>query len=256
MLQYIAQMTQEDHPLLHRLGRRIRSARIRRAWSIRLLAERSGVSPRFLTSLEAGKGNISVVRLAAVCEALEIPLHQVFQPGAEERHIIALVGLRGAGKTTIGQTLAQELNIPFTDLDHEVEKRAGLTLGEIFALHGESYYRKLERDTLETYLAETERGILSTGGGVVTAPDTWKRITERCATVWLQATPEEHMVRVLTQGDDRPMAGRENAMEELRALLRSREHLYREAAIHLSTSQKSIAEVVQQLAGQLTPATA
>ena len=235
--------------LLQHLGNRVRHLRKARQWSIRELAEQSGVSPRFLTSLEAGQGNISVARLYQVAMALNEPLHGFFQePETGDAGWIALVGLRGAGKTTIGQHLAKRLCVPFIELDTRIEDEAGMSLGEVFSLHGEEYYRRLERETLARVLRDEPSGILATGGGIVSAPDSLALLRSHCATVWLRATPGEHMERVLQQGDQRPVRGRANAMAELRTLLRSREHLYRQAQLHVSTSGKTIPDTVEEVA--------
>ena len=245
--------TQE--PILEVIASRIRGARLGRKWSIRELAERSGVSPRFLTSLETGQGNISVVRLHHVAEALGLALHEVFAPEQEApRGVVALVGLRGAGKTTLGQNLAQRLNLPFRELDKLIEAEAGLSLGELFSLHGEEYYRRLERDTLDQFLKNNEQAVLSTGGGIVTHSASLELLTERCTVVWLSASPAEHMQRVLSQGDQRPMRGRTDAMTELQALLRSREHLYRQAHIHVENSQRTIEESAEELMNKVRDA--
>lgn len=241
----------EKHPLLEQLASRIREARNRRKWSIRLLAEKSGVSPRFLTTLESGAGNISVVRLAAVCEALHLPLHELFAPKTQKKGVIALVGLRGAGKSTVGRALGKHLSLSFTELDSLIEEEAGMSLSQVFSLHGEAYYRRLEHDTLQSYLAHNQSGILSTGGGIVTHDSSLQLLTRECTTIWLQASPEEHMNRVLNQGDSRPVAGRSNAMDELRDLLSTREHLYQQAELHISTSQRPLHDSLQDLMMQL-----
>ena len=141
--------------VLATLGRRTRAARLARGWTLREVAERSGVSSRFLVQLEAGEGNISVRRLAEVARTLGTTPSALLAPDeANDPHIIALLGLRGAGKTTIGKRLARRRRLPFVELDRRIEQAADLSLGEIFALHGEDYYRRLEREVLQRVLAE------------------------------------------------------------------------------------------------------
>jgi len=240
------------HPILQKIAQRIKGARSERKWSIRELAERSGVSPRFLTTLESGEGNISVVRLSDVCDALGIPLHDIFAPAPDlSRGVIALVGLKGAGKSTLGKAFAAQQDMAYSELDELIEEEAGMSLGEVFSLHGEEYYRRMELEALQNYLSRHDRGVLSTGGGIVTHDKSWELLSDQCITVWLHASPEEHMERVLQQGDQRPVKGRANAMDELRLLLQSRERLYRKAHIHISTSHRppmeSVTELVQEV---------
>jgi len=240
-MQYIAQMNDLDRTLfLRTLGQRIREQRQLMRKTLREVASDSGVSLRFLTSLEAGEGNISVVKLAQVCSALRLPMHSLFdfETGDSQAGIVALLGLRGAGKSTIGAMLAEKTGRPFFELDELIEETAGLQLAEIFSLHGESYYRKVEREALEALIENTPHAILATGGGIVTEEDTFQLLRNRCVTVWLRAQPEDHMSRVLAQGDQRPIAGRPHAMTELKTLLTSREKLYGQAAFVVDTSDQ------------------
>jgi XRE family aerobic/anaerobic benzoate catabolism transcriptional regulator len=154
--------------------------------------------------------------------------------------VIALLGLRGAGKTTIGRRLARRLRVPFIELDRRIERAAGLTVGEIFSLHGEEYYRRLERQALEAILDAGRPVVLATGGGLVTSPDTYTLLRRRALTIWLRAQPEDHWNRVVQQGDRRPMADHPQAMAELRRLLASRESLYAEATHTIDTSRLGI----------------
>ena len=212
------------------------------------LARRAGVSPRFLVQLEKGEGNISVGRLAEVCHTLELSLSDLFQgigPGRPNK--IALVGLRGAGKSTVGPRLAQQLSCPFVELDERVEEKAGMTLREIFELRGESHYRMLEREVLESVLRDSGEIVIAAGGSVVTASDTWRRLQEGTRTVWLMASPASHLERVRAQGDLRPMRGRPNALAELEAILDERSGLYAQADLHLDTDGLGIDGVVKAL---------
>ena len=178
-------------------------------WTLKDIALRSGVSCRFLTDLEAGRGNISVGRLSHVARALDIPLVALFPSEEEERPIVALVGLRGAGKSTVGSALGRSLKIPFVELDAFIEKQSNLSLAELFSLHGEAYYKRLAYDILLNMLSQDDPVVVATGGSVVTDPETWQLLKRRTHTVWLKATPEDHWKRVLGQGDTRPMANRD-----------------------------------------------
>src|SRR5437588_402385 len=183
-------MTREHQVLLSAVGAAVRRLRDDRGLSRRELAGRSGVSERFLAELESGQGNISVARLQDVARALGSSAGELLfsaQHERNDRRIVALVGLRGAGKTTIGRALADRLRVPFVELDALVEKDAGLPLGAIFQLHGEAYYRRLAREVLTRFLAETDAAVLATGGGIVTDPGSFRLLQKRCRTVWLQA---------------------------------------------------------------------
>ena len=153
---------------------------------------------------------------------------------------IALIGLRGAGKSTLGSKLAAELHVPFIELDQEIEKETGMPLAEIFSLYGQAGYRAIEKRTLERVLGESERAIISVGGGIVSEKETYDYLLEHCYTIWLKAHPEEHMSRVIAQGDFRAMAGSDRAMEDLRRILESREPLYRKADACVDTSGEPV----------------
>ena len=234
--------------VLRTIGQRVRTRRLERGATLREIAERSGVSPRFLVQLEAGNGNISVRRLADVARALDIPLAELVTPPAEAREpVVALLGLRGAGKTTIGRRVARRLRVPFVELDHRIERAANLTLAELFSLHGEEYYRRLERDVLQSVLTEDRPMVLATGGGIVTSADTYALLRRSAITVWLRATPEDHWNRVLRQGDRRPMADHPQAMSDLRALLAGREPLYAAAAHKVLTTGRTVDDIVDEV---------
>jgi XRE family transcriptional regulator, aerobic/anaerobic benzoate catabolism transcriptional regulator len=235
--------------VLHTVASRVRDARQTRKLTIRDLAQRSGVSVRFLIQLESGTGNISVKRLADLAHALEVPTADLLRDDTHtERRSIALLGLRGAGKTTIGKQLARTLHVRFIELDRRIEKAADMSLGEIFSLYGEEHYRRLERETLGRLLAENRPTVLATGGGIVTSPDTYAMLKHGAVTVWLRATPEDHWNRVVSQGDRRPMADHPQAMADLRALLASRESLYASADHTIDTSGRTVKAVVADLA--------
>jgi XRE family aerobic/anaerobic benzoate catabolism transcriptional regulator len=239
-----------DHAgLLTDIGSKVRSRRTSMGWTLREIADRSGVSSRFLSDLESGKGNISVSRLADVARALDVPLISLIPSEKEETPAtVSLVGLRGAGKSTIGRSLAKHLGIRFLELDGLIEKEANLSLAELFALHGEAYYKRLAYDVLLRMLARNESVIIATGGSVVTDAETWQLLKRRTHTVWIKATPEDHWKRVLGQGDTRPMANRASAMSELRAILAQRAPLYAEASQTIDTASLRVTEAVKQIA--------
>jgi len=166
---------------------------------------------------------------------------------------IALIGLRGAGKSTIGAKLATKLGLRFVELDAAIERAAGLTLSEIFQIHGEGYYRRLERETLMGLLADGDGMVVATGGSIVNDKETYKLLRRRAVTVWLKARPEDHWNRVIQQGDQRPMAQHPHAMSELRALLAARERLYAEAEHVIDTTRLDVDAAVDKLTRELAP---
>ena len=245
--------------LLAGIGSSVRAAREERGLSRRGLSERCGVSERFLADLESGQGNISIARLAEVAKALgtsaSLLLAAAEGEGANGESargpLVALVGLRGAGKSAIGRRVAEHLGVPFFEQDQLVERAAGLSLSDIFSLHGEAYYRRLAREVLARFLSETEAGVLATGGGVVTDREAYRLLQKRCTTIWLRAAPEDHWQRVLQQGDTRPGDASADAKSELRALLQAREPLYAQAGVTIDTSrlglEGAIKEVVKRI---------
>lgn len=272
--------------VLRDMGDRVRALRDGQSLARRALAEMSGVSERFLAELEGGKGNISVARLADVAAALkstpaallaesELPAGgeggalragvAALLDGRSEAElrevrawlsarftvtagpVVALLGVRGAGKSTIGARLAKRLGLPFHELDALIEEAAGLTLAEIFELHGEAYYRRLERETLSSLLATSQGAVLATGGSLVSDRESFRLLKRRSVTVWLKARAEDHWNRVLQQGDQRPMAKNPHAMQELRALLSAREKQYAEADHVIDTSRVTVAGAVAEL---------
>lgn len=238
--------------LLPTLGARLRQRRHDKDLTQAALADQAGVSPRFLVALEKGEGNISVERLAAVCAVLDLPLEQLFRglgPGGPAK--LALVGMRGAGKSTIGAAAAGRLQIAFVELDRLVEEEAGMSLSEVFELRGEAGYRLIEGRVLDRALARPGAAILATGGSLVTAPDTWGRLRSRARTVWLQASPAAHLQRVLDQGDTRPTRGRPAARQELEALLAGRAPLYGQADHILHTEELGLEGTITALVSLL-----
>jgi XRE family transcriptional regulator, aerobic/anaerobic benzoate catabolism transcriptional regulator len=237
--------------LLQRVGARVRGEREHRGWSRRELSRACGVSERFLAQLEAGEGNISLVRFAEVAAALgTTPAALLAEPARAGERPIALLGLRGAGKSTIGAALAKRLRVPFVELDQRIEAAAELTLGEIFELHGEAYYRRLEHEVLSELLGRPERGepmVLATGGSIVNDHANYALLRDRCRTVWLRARPADHWNRVIKQGDQRPMKANPHAFAELEALLAARAELYGECDVAIDTSGVGIDTVVARV---------
>ena len=198
--------------------------------------------------MEAGTGNISLRRLDELARAFTLSAAALLsEDDGDAPRMIALLGLRGAGKTTIGKQLARRMRLPFVELDRRIEKAADMSLGELFSLYGEEYYRRLERDTLARVLAEQRPMVLATGGGIVASPETYAILKKSAVTVWLRASPEDHWNRVVSQGDRRPMADHPQAMADLRALLASREPLYARAAHTIQTSNRTVDEIVDEL---------
>jgi XRE family transcriptional regulator, aerobic/anaerobic benzoate catabolism transcriptional regulator len=266
--------------LLALVGVRVRSARARMGLSRRALAEKSGVSQRYLAQLESGQGNISIGLLLRVAEALDFRIEWLVgeedpwtseivmvsslmrsatakqrqhvievllpeNPRVKRANRIALIGLRGAGKSTLGRLVGTELGLPFKELNEDIEEAGGMPAGEVMALYGLEGYRYLERQSLERMVALYNRVVLAAAGGIVSQPETFNYLLQNFHTVWLKAKPEEHMARVRGQGDERPMAGNPDAMDELRSILKSREALYARAEAHIDTSNSTLEESLQ-----------
>jgi XRE family aerobic/anaerobic benzoate catabolism transcriptional regulator len=237
---------------LSRLGERVRAWRSEQGMTRKALSQASGVSERYLAQLEAGEGNISVLLLRKVARAMGVPVEDLVREENSPEKSIALIGLRGAGKSTLGARLAESMKLPFVELDREVEKEAGAALGEVFAMYGQDAFRRFERRALERVLAQHERAVIATGGSLVTDPGTYKMLLERCVCIWLKASPEEHMARVIAQGDMRPFKGRSAALEEIRKLLADRDRLYARADLTVDTSGKTLKQTLTELRNALT----
>lgn len=268
--------------LMRLVGERVKQERKARRLARRELSERSGVSPRYLAQLESGEGNISIGLLQKVAIALEQPV-ETFLRLAPARSVeadyvaslyrradastrtrimdildpdrmreqkaerICLVGLRGAGKSTLGTRVSDKLELPFVELNTAIEERAGIPIGEIIALYGQEGFRQLEADTIEEVIASHKKVVVAAAGGIVSEDATYQQVLARFHTVWVRTTPSEHMERVKAQGDTRPMAGNPQAMIQLREILKTREAFYEQADHELDTNGKSVAESVSDL---------
>jgi len=274
------------NPLLAALGDRVRNLRAQRGLTRKAVAISAGVSERHLANLEYGIGNASILVLQQVAGALHCSLAELVgdvttsspewllirellenrsetdlrrvrlalgellgtasvDPARHRR--IALVGLRGAGKSTLGQMLADDLELPFVELSREIEKLAGCSVREIHDLYGTNAYRRYERRALEETIQIYSEVVIATPGGIVSDPATFNELLAHCTTVWLQAAPEEHMGRVAAQGDTRPMAASKEAMEDLRRILNGRAAFYSKADLSVDTSGKTLAQSFQAL---------
>jgi XRE family aerobic/anaerobic benzoate catabolism transcriptional regulator len=246
-------LSKRAEKVIRRVGERVRALRKERGYTVKDLAKRANISPRFYAQLEAGQANIAIGRLALVADALQVSLEALV---AEDQRptAVALLGLRGGGKSTMGPRLAEALQLEFVELDARIEDEAGLSLTEIFSLHGEDYYRRLETQCLHQLLDSESPAVIALSGGVVHNSDAFERIQRDCSTIWLKANPEDHMQRVIDQGDHRPVADRENAMADLRTLLAQREPLYRQAQITVDTSDLNVDAALSSIAPALTDA--
>jgi XRE family aerobic/anaerobic benzoate catabolism transcriptional regulator len=241
----------QDAAYLSQLGNRVREWRAAHGTTRKDLAAASGISERYLAQLESGAGNISILLLRKVARAMSVPVESLVRESAADARPIALLGLRGAGKSTLGARLAEALHLPFVELDREVEKEAGAKLGEVFSMYGQDAFRRFERRALERVLSSDAKAVIATGGSLVTDAGTYEMLLERCRCVWLKASPDEHMSRVIAQGDLRPFKGRNAALEEIEKLLADRNRLYARAELTLDTSGKtakaSLAELKELL---------
>jgi XRE family aerobic/anaerobic benzoate catabolism transcriptional regulator len=276
----------DKHPFLVTLGERVRTLRARRGMTRKSLAAAADVSERHLANLEYGIGNASILVLLQVAQALQCSLAELtgdvtasspewllirdlLQGRDDEtlrrvreaigdllgsggqparRHArIALIGLRGAGKSTLGRMLAEDLGFPFVELSREIEKLAGCSVSEIQGLYGQNAYRRYERRAVEDVVQLYQEAVIATPGGLVSDPATLNLLLSHCTTVWLQAAPEDHMSRVIAQGDMRPMAHSQEAMEDLKGILAGRTPFYSKAQFRLDTSAADLAETFQSL---------
>ena len=252
---------QQESAYLAQLGQRVRSWRSGQGVTRKALAASSGVSERYLAQLESGQGNISVLLLRKLAQAMNVTVESLARETPEQdtvRRRIALLGLRGAGKSTLGAKLAAALGVEFVELDSEVEREAGAKLGEVFAMYGQEAYRRFERRALERVLRTNESAVIAAGGSLVTDPDTYRLLLDNCHSIWLKAKPEEHMNRVIAQGDMRPfegrkMQGRSAALDEIRKLLADRDRLYSQAEATIETSGRSLKSTLEELKSKVKP---
>ncbi len=278
-----------DAEFIRAIGRRVREGRARRGISRKALATNADVSERYLAQVENGETNPSIMVLRHVSAALGYSLLELLEAqqdsteyrmiqrfleqlspsrledallclmrefgkeDASRRKRIALVGLRGAGKSTLGRTLAGELAMPFVELNGAIEAEAGMNLNEIFMLYGQPGFRRLERRCLETIIANHDSAVITVGGGIVSEAETFNLLLMNCYTVWVKASPEEHMARVVAQGDLRPMEGSAEAMEDMRRILLAREPLYSKADFTLDTTGCPPEECLKKLRLAVTP---
>ncbi len=274
-----------ESTLLRLVGERVREARARRGMTRKILARDSGVSERYIAQLEAGQGNPSALVLLEIALALDLPIEKLVYNGpelpidlvhlteylktmppealAEVRQLIvahfggvdlsarkgriALIGLRGAGKSTLGAKLAERLDVPFLELDRLIEQESGVSLSAIFDLYGQSGFRRLERRCLDDVIERFPRFVLATGGSLVSEPATFERLLATCFTVWLRAAPEDHMQRAIAQGDMRPMADNRESMPDLEKILAVREPLYGKADLTVDTSNQSVQKATETI---------
>lgn len=276
------------------LGERVRDLRARHGMTRKVLAHDAKVSQRYLAQLESGEGNISILLLRQIAEALDVRLEELVLDGPEpsielshaievlrrltppdlanahrllvsnfggsvagdRRGRIALIGLRGAGKSTLGNLLAKRLGVPFIELDREIESDIGAPLATIFDLYGQAEFRRLERKTLNRVVNGYARAVIATGGGIVSDAATFERLLAQCFTVWIKADPAEHMQRVIAQGDMRPMSDNREAMADLKRILKGREALYRKADVVVDTAGKNVAASLESLLAAVPRASA
>ncbi len=280
---------EKDTPdvLLEGLGQKVRALRAGRGMTRKMLAADSSVSERYLAQLEQGRGNISIGLLQRVAKALRTDLGEMLRGGndvsaeqvlineliqrldSDDQHRalqllyknfsatqdcsrIALVGMRGAGKTSLGSRLAEHLDIPFVQLVTEIEKLGGMPVAEILSLSGQDGYRRLEEQALLDVLARLEKCVIETGGSIVFETNLLNALLTTCHVVWVKASPEEHMQRVIDQGDMRPMQSNDDAMADLRRILEAREPYYAQSHAIIDTTGSKLEESFQQLADILS----
>jgi len=271
----------DKNPFLAALGERVRALRARRGMTRKAVAQAAGVSERHLANLEYGEGNVSVLLLLQVAQALQSSVAELLgdvtttspewllirelldgrdeatlrrvrvaladmlgtgASGGPRSNCVALIGLRGAGKSSLGQMLADDLGYPFIELSRQIEQFAGCSVSEIQGLYGQNAYRRYERRAVEEAIQIYPEAVLATPGGLVSDAATFNLVLAHCTTVWLQADPEDHMNRVRAQGDLRPMAASAEAMEDLKTILVGRSAFYSKAQLRINTSDQALGD--------------
>lgn len=237
--------------LLTEIGRRLSAARRTHGLSMTEVAHRSGLSTRYLRMAEAGQANLSLLKLAALAHTLRQPLRELcdLELGGVPEQRLALLGVRGCGKTTVGRHVSQQLEVPFFELDSAIEHAADMNLSQLFTIHGDAHYRELQGQCLEQWLSQHGAGVLATGGGIVNDEQSFDRLRSTCRTVWLRASPEAHWERVLAQGDTRPMRDHPRALQQLRTLLQNRGELYAAADLVIDTTDLPPDQVADRIVG-------
>ncbi|WP_187430551.1 Shikimate kinase [Roseobacter fucihabitans] len=268
--------------LIAHLAGRVRETRKAQGLPRRVLSEKSGVSPRYLAQLEAGEGNVSISLLQRIATALDVKIEHLLSqnapvdreaqrvatlyrhapddvqqqvrsllapqnPAALRAGRICLIGLRGAGKSTLGRLAGEALDLPFFELNTEIEQHTGMPLSEVMAFYGQDGYRALEAEAISRIVTQNDRMLLAVAGGLVAEETTYAQVLERFHTVWLRTSPAEHMQRVRAQGDLRPMQGNPAAMEQLNLLLKTRTPLYEKALAQVNTSNRSVSASLNDL---------
>ncbi|MEP3245875.1 MAG: helix-turn-helix transcriptional regulator [Sneathiella sp.] len=276
----------ETAAFLELVGERVRAARARKNISRKALSEISGVSQRYLAQLETGSGNISIILLRRVADALDYKIEWLVgeedpysskllsiislykqatgdqrmkvleildpdHPNLKRSRRIAFIGLRGAGKSTLGRLSAEKIGFPFLELNEEIEQASGMPVNEVIALYGQEGYRRLEKQSVERIVATNDSIVLAVAGGIVSEPETFNYLLRHYHTIWLKADPTDHMTRVRGQGDERPMAGNPEAMDELKSILMSREALYERAEIEINTSGRTLEQTLEDVLGAI-----
>lgn len=280
---------EDESELTQEVGKRVRAMRSRRGLSRKTLSAHADVSERYLAQLELGSANISMVLLARIAAALGVPigmllperhggcvnyqpltelisnlskeeqerayqiLHHAFRGDQENQRGVALIGLRGGGKSTLGRALAESIGIPFIRLHDMITRMAGMEMDELISLTGQGTYRNLERRALEQIITEYPKSVVETGGSLVSEPETFDLLRSNFFTIWIQAKPEDHMNRVIAQGDMRPMADTTQAMDDLKLMLQSRDQEYRMADFHLMTSGHTVEQSLETLKRACAP---
>jgi XRE family aerobic/anaerobic benzoate catabolism transcriptional regulator len=275
---------QDINVYIEAIGQRVRGARARRGMTRKDLSQHSDISQRYLAQVETGQANISVGLLSRIAQALNLDIHELLPPSRNDavgehsrlqrlldrltpaqleqagqilaKHFretplevngIALVGLRGGGKSTLGKLLAGNLGIPFIRLGNVIEGLAGMDIPELFARSGQDVYRQIEKQAVEYVLSSYDKVVLETGGSLVSERDTYNLVINSFYTVWVQASPTEHMDRVIEQGDMRPIRGNKEAMDDLKLILEERRPQYEAAHYALNTAQRSVEDCLEEL---------